>query len=313
MNTFFLLVPAFWLVSAEASSFVGPTGVGLGVGAICHHKNFSTGVLFSIERTRGHLDQDLVDNYVDEVSRKRRSPFSPGLILGALVVKKAAILGAVVGGALRAPSYQRGRHYSRSNSYYYSHSPRYYYSSTTNNNIIYNNNYGGVQSNTNVAGRRKRQAELQRVKRAAEEFEYEEYLLEMSARDQDDCMKKLVCQLAAMEAAGRDLTDDEQAILADFQGGELDVTKNGIAFQVAAKTGSSLGDARCVRMYARCATSLPDQLAMIQTEVKGLEPVRLELEEGLTAEEISKALEAEQQQIEEDLRDLGKEDDQIWE
>merc|ERR1711997_760123 len=60
----------------------------------------------------------------------------------------------------------------------------------------------------------------------------------MVFKDQDDCSKRLVCELNAMRSDGKVLSEHEE-VLADAFGnsGELDVGKDSLEFDIAAVLG----------------------------------------------------------------------------
>ena len=60
----------------------------------------------------------------------------------------------------------------------------------------------------------------------------------MIFKDQDDCSKRLVCELNRMRRDGDELTDNEEVIADAFgSGNELDVAKPSLAFDIAAVIG----------------------------------------------------------------------------
>ena len=60
----------------------------------------------------------------------------------------------------------------------------------------------------------------------------------MIFKDQDDCSKRLVCELNSMRRGGKELSDNELVIADAFgQGNEMDVAKPSLAFDIAAVIG----------------------------------------------------------------------------
>ena len=71
----------------------------------------------------------------------------------------------------------------------------------------------------------------------------------MIFKDQDDCSKRLVCELNAMRRDGQELSEHE-VVLADAFGntGELDVGKDSLEFDIAAVLGREVND-RSLKTY----------------------------------------------------------------
>ena len=65
---------------------------------------------------------------------------------------------------------------------------------------------------------------------------------DMVFKDQDDCSKRLVCELNAMRSDGQVLSEHEE-VLADAFGnsGELDIGKDSLEFDMAAVLGREVG------------------------------------------------------------------------
>ena len=73
-------------------------------------------------------------------------------------------------------------------------------------------------------------------------------LLEASLNDGQDCAKKLVCKLNAME----NLAEDEAAIARLFGKTEtIDLKSVSVEFDLAALMGRKAGDAQCELIYSR--------------------------------------------------------------
>ena len=61
---------------------------------------------------------------------------------------------------------------------------------------------------------------------------------DMIFKDQDDCSKRLVCELNAMRSNGQVLSQHEEVLANAFgNSGELDVGKNSLEFDIAAVLG----------------------------------------------------------------------------
>ena len=65
---------------------------------------------------------------------------------------------------------------------------------------------------------------------------------DMVFKDQDDCSKRLVCELNAMRSDGQLLTEHEEVLADAFgNGGELDIGKDSLEFDMAAVLGKEVG------------------------------------------------------------------------
>jgi hypothetical protein len=90
-----------------------------------------------------------------------------------------------------------------------------------------------------------------------------ETLLEASRNDADDCAKKVVCALNAMNAM--ELAEDEKAIVALFgQNESIDVTAVTVEFDLAALMGQKAGAAQCSKIYSRCRYEAKDLMEAIR-------------------------------------------------
>ena len=130
----------------------------------------------------------------------------------------------------------------------------------------------------------------------------------MVFKDQDDCSKRLVCELNAMRSNGKELSEHEE-ILADAfgKGGELDVGKDSLEFDIAAVLGREvmeisrnsylslyifflfkIGGKRCELSYRRCETPVSQMLSMIETEIEEIEIIQKELDnDAVSIEDIN--------------------------
>ena len=120
---------------------------------------------------------------------------------------------------------------------------------------------------------------------------------DMIFKDQDDCSKRLVCELNAMRRDGQELSEHE-IVLADAFGntGELDVGKDSLEFDIAAVLGKEVnknkntfflkmyfiqvGAKRCELSYRRCETPVSQMLRMIEVEIEEIEMIQKELDNG---------------------------------
>merc|ERR1712130_407090 len=104
---------------------------------------------------------------------------------------------------------------------------------------------------------------------------------DMIYKDQDDCSKRLLCELNAMAAEGKRLTETEEVLANAFgKRNNLDVGAETLEFDVAAVLGRKVGKLRCELSYRRCETSVEDMVRMIDVEVQGVEEIEKELEVG---------------------------------
>ena len=122
--------------------------------------------------------------------------------------------------------------------------------------------------------------------------------------DQDDCGKKLVCELRAKQKFGftviKDLIfstmgmlglsltkcpqEDERLIAENFGSGtQVDVSDITVEYDLAAQLGKYMGRERCQQLYNRCDLSSVDMVRMIKTEMDNLDRMKwdLEKEDGL--------------------------------
>ena len=66
---------------------------------------------------------------------------------------------------------------------------------------------------------------------------------DMIFKDQDDCSKRLVCELNAMRSDGQELSENEEVLANAFgNSGELDIGKDSLEFDMAAVLGREVGE-----------------------------------------------------------------------
>jgi hypothetical protein len=239
-------------------------------------------------------------------------PVAVGAALGALFIGKGLILGAVLArGRTRRQSYrtrrshdyQTSRHHSTKSNWGYTRSPSYYYA-------------GGRQGRSYTRyGKREAmpvdKEGLTRARREIEEsFDSGAWFLEMVEKDQDDCTKRLICELAARNAS-RPLGGMEAELSQAFGlGNAIDVSSPKAVFDMAAQTGRHMGRGQCGKFYKRCDTPVKDLLEMITTE---LEDFTKEEEELLKQADPMEAAKVELEREKEDLvTELGDSDRYIW-
>jgi len=118
--------------------------------------------------------------------------------------------------------------------------------------------------------------------------------------DQDDCGKKLVCELRAKQKFG--FTEDERLIAENFGSGtQVDVSDITVEYDLAAQLGKYMGRERCQQLYNRCDLSSADMVRMIKTEMDNLDRMKrdLENEDGLVGK-------IEREEVEETVDELDK-------
>merc|ERR1712227_484099 len=121
----------------------------------------------------------------------------------------------------------------------------------------------------------------------------------MIFKDQDDCSKRLLCELNAMRKEGKELSEDAE-VLADAYGAgnNLDIGAETSEFDIAAVLGRKVGKLRCELSYRRCETSVEDMVRMIDVEVEGVEEIEKELEAGaIDVNDIENRLEEEDSEL----------------
>jgi len=123
---------------------------------------------------------------------------------------------------------------------------------------------------------------------------------DMIFKDQDDCSKRLVCELNRMRKDGGELTENELVIADAFgSGNELDVAKPSLAFDIAAVIGREVGGNRCELNYRRCETSVTKMLSMINLEMEQIENIQMELNAGaINLDDIDNRLNEEDKELE---------------
>jgi len=101
----------------------------------------------------------------------------------------------------------------------------------------------------------------------------DEWFMEMVEKDQDDCTKRLICEVAHKTATGSKLNGIEQDVYNIFgKGTSVDTSKSTAIFDFAAQAGKywKKGGVGC-DFYRRCETPVADILAMIETEIDDFE------------------------------------------
>jgi len=237
-------------------------------------------------------------------------PIAVGVALGAIAVGKGLILGSIL--SQRRTSHRSGRSYTRYNRRshytqprtYYQHytQPRtYYYSSDNHHDNHYDHHYGKRFAAPEPIS----MEELMRLKReVTDKIMTDDWYMEMVEKDQDDCTKRLICEISSKKENGEVLTEVESEIIGIFgQGRAVDTSKSTAIFDFAAQAGKywKKGGYGC-EFFARCDTPTSDIVAMIENE---LEDFR-KLEESFLndASRVESAMEEENNEVEKMVNSL---------
>ena len=95
--------------------------------------------------------------------------------------------------------------------------------------------------------------------------EDEPTLLQASLVDSDDCAKMFVCQLNTIPA--EKMSEFEREVYEDYgKNGTIDVTSEGVEFDLAALTGRLAGKEQCERLYGRCSGLSYDRMLHIAAQ-----------------------------------------------
>jgi len=232
-------------------------------------------------------------------------PIAVGVALGALAVGKGLILGSILSqrrtshrSARSYTRYNRRTHYTQPRTYYKHYTqPKTYYYSSSHNKHYYAKRFAAPEPIS--------MEELMRLKReVTDKIMTDDWYMEMVEKDQDDCTKRLICEISSKKENGEVLTEVEEEIIGIFgQGRAVDTSKSTAIFDFAAQAGKywKKGGYGC-EFFARCDTPTSDILAMIENE---LEDFR-QLEESFLndASRAESAMEAENSEVEEMINSL---------
>ena len=97
----------------------------------------------------------------------------------------------------------------------------------------------------------------------------DEWYMDMVEKDQDDCTKRLICEISYKNANGQSLSNVEAEIVEVFgEGASVDTSKTTAVFDFAAQAGKywKKGGIGC-EFFRRCETPINDILAMIENEL----------------------------------------------
>merc|ERR1712038_1924117 len=193
-----------------------------------------------------------------------------------LAVGKGLTLGSIL--SQRRTSHRSGRsyhkynrrsHYSQPRTYYqhYTQPKTYYYSSSHNNYDQHDHHYGKRFAAPEPIS----MEELMRLKReVTDKIMTDDWYMEMVEKDQDDCTKRLICEISSKKENGEVLTEVEEEIIGIFgQGHAVDTSKSTAIFDFAAQAGKywKKGGYGC-EFFARCDTPAADIVAMIENELE---------------------------------------------
>ena len=151
-------------------------------------------------------------------------------------------------------------------------------------------------------------AEMERFKReVADKIMTDDWYMEMVEKDQDDCTKRLICEVSHKKASGKGLNSIEEGVMDIFgKGQSVDTSKSTAIFDFAAQAGKywKAGGVGC-DFYRRCDTPVDGILAMIETELDEFE----KLEQSLKGSKdiMEKEMTDEKAQVEEMLQTLDSE------
>merc|ERR1719233_436821 len=232
-------------------------------------------------------------------------PIAVGAVIGALAVKKGFILGSLLSRRrTRTQSYRRPRtytYYKRTNHY---HQQDAYYKHYTKRQTYYYSAYGSTNRGKRFAPEID-VAELERYKReVVDKTMTDEWYMEMVEKDQDDCTKRVICEVSHKKASGKTLNSIEKGVMEIFgKGQSVDTSKSTAIFDFAAQAGKywKLGGVGC-EFYRRCDTPVDDILAMIETELDDFE----QLEQSMKGDKntAEKEMNDEKNHVEEELKSL---------
>jgi len=151
-------------------------------------------------------------------------------------------------------------------------------------------------------------AEMERYKReVADKIMTDEWYMEMVEKDQDDCTKRLICEVSHKKASGKRLNSIEEGVMDIFgKGKSVDTSLSTAIFDFAAQAGKywKSGGVGC-DFYRRCDTPVDDILAMIETELDDFE--KLEQSMKGSKNKVEKEMTDEKATVEEKLQTLDSE------
>merc|ERR1719187_394631 len=122
---------------------------------------------------------------------------------------------------------------------------------------------------------------------------------DMIYKDQDDCSKRLLCELNAKKASGQGMSEHEIILARAFgEDNNLDVGAETLEFDIAAVLGRKVGLKRCELSYRRCEIKVSEMLKMINVEVEEIAQIQNELDAGaISVSDIDNRLQEEDQEL----------------
>jgi len=273
----FILALASLLSAGQATHFFGPPAVGLAVGIVSVYRRFPVATsIVSKRSSRSYSHQSFFQS----------TPYSST--------------------ASATTTYTASNHYHTSNNLNYYQPNVYHYHSTP-----WKYRWG---RSADHEARERRAAKLleigdidniavNRISDVAANvtIAYDEKIWQndMVFKDQDDCSKRLVCELNAMRSEGQLLTEHEEVLADAFgNGGELDIGKDSLEFDMAAVLGKEVGSRRCAMSYRRCETPVSQMLKMVEVEIEEIGNIQKELDnEAITIVDIDNRLEEEEAEV----------------
>jgi len=104
---------------------------------------------------------------------------------------------------------------------------------------------------------------------------------DMIFKDQDDCSKRVLCELNAKKAQGQVMSETESILIDAFgTDNNLDIGAETLEFDIAAVLGRKIGKQRCELSYRRCEIKVEDLVKMINVEVEQIGQIQSELDAG---------------------------------
>jgi len=277
-NRMLLLLPIlFFFLLVNSQHFFGPPAVGFGAGLVGHHKNLKlVTAVVSKRSTRSYSHQSFIKATPRGVS------------------------------GFRTATYTATDHYNTANHVSYYQPNQYHYHSTP-----WNYRWG---RSADPEARQRREAKLAEVgdftripagaiSRLAANvslaYQPQVWANDMVFKDQDDCSKRILCELNANLVAGRWLSENERIIANAFgKNNEIDIGAETLEFDLAAVLGKKGGIRRCELSFRRCETSVSSMMRMINVEVEELEQINDELDkEAINILDIENRLEEEESEI----------------
>merc|ERR1719153_1292374 len=232
-------------------------------------------------------------------------PIAVGAVIGALAVKKGFFLGSLLSQRrTRTQNYRQPTRYTRYNKYDHYHQQDDYNRKYIHPQTYHYSAYGSTNRGKRFAPEIDL-AELERYKREVTgKFMADDWYMEMVEKDQDDCTKRLICEVSHKKASGKTLNSIEEGVMEIFgKGRSVDTSKSTAIFDFAAQAGKywKLGGVGC-EFYRRCDTPVDDILAMIETELDDFE----QLEQSMKGDKnkVEKEMNDEKDQVQDSLQNL---------